>query len=62
MELVNLTMTEAAEYAVEKIMEEFGFNKKTAQELFKNAITYNVVIEEIVNQVSFMIDSEEQGE
>lgn len=62
MELLNLTMTEATEYAIAKIMEEFEFNKKTAQQFFKNAITYNVVIEEIVNQVGFMIDFEELGE
>ena len=58
MELFDLTMLEAADYAIARIMEEFGFNKSTAKELFKNAITYNTVIEEIVNQVEYIIDSQ----
>mgnify|MGYP003307954375 CR=1 FL=1 len=32
--------------------------RKVAKELFKNAITYNTVIEEIVNQVEYIIDSQ----
>ena len=59
MELLNLTMTEASSYAIDRIKEEFGFNDKTAKEMLKNALTYNVVIEEILNQIEYMIDSEE---
>lgn len=59
MELLQLTMTEATSFAVDRIKEEFGFNDKTAKEMLKNALTYNVVIEEILNQIGFMIDSEE---
>jgi len=59
MELLKLTMTEATSFAVDRIKEEFGFNDKTAKEMLKNALTNNVVIEEILNQIGFMIDSEE---
>ena len=59
MEIINLTMKEATNYVIERIMDEFSFNKKTATVMFKSAITYNVVIDEIVNQVGFITDSVE---
>lgn len=59
MEIMNLTMKEATNYVIERIMDEFSFNQKTATVMFKNAITYNVVIDEIVNQVEYITDSVE---
>ena len=56
MELYDLTLTEAAEPAIEAIMESLGCSKKKATILFKNTLVYNVVIAEIVGQAEFITE------
>ena len=53
-DLYDLTLTEAAEAAIETIMEHRECSKKEATILFKNALVYNVVIEQIVIQADFL--------
>ena len=58
MELYELTMKEAAQSAIDTIVEELGVSKAHAAKLFKNAILYNCVIDEIVGQASFLLEKE----
>lgn len=54
MELYKLTYAEAAETAIEKISEQLRVSKAEATVLFKNALLYNVVITEIVDQARYL--------
>lgn len=58
--MFELTLKEAAQYAVDEIAESLGCSKKKAMELFKNAIVYNCVIDEIVGQAMFLAKREEE--
>lgn len=46
------------EYLINKQVEERGISKATAKKLIINAITYNVVVEAIEEQIDFLLDEE----
>lgn len=58
MELYTMSYSQAAESAIETIMEELGVSKTKATILFKNAVCYNCVIDEIVGQAAFLLEKE----
>lgn len=57
-ELNNFTLKEITDYIIEQIANEKNISKKLSRKLFINAISYNVVIEEIKNQIDFLIDED----
>ena len=57
-ELENLKMSDVLNYLADKVTEDFEVNKSLAKKLVINALLYNVVIEEIENQIRFLIDEE----
>lgn len=60
--MFELTLKGAAQYAVDEIASSLGCTKTRAMELFKNAIVYNCVIDEIVGQAMFLAEREEEVE
>ena len=58
MTLYELTMKEAAQYAIDTIATDLGVSKAHAAKLFKNAIIYNCVIDGIVGQAAFLLEKE----
>lgn len=54
--LENFTMSQVLDYLVNKQVEERGISKALAKKLIINAITYNVVVEEIDNQIDFLLE------
>lgn len=52
-ELENFTLKEVTEYIIEEIAIDKEISKKLAKKLFVNALTYNIV----VNEIREMIDS-----
>lgn len=54
MDLYKMSYAEAAETAVSEIMEACGVGRNKAVQLFKNAIIYNCVVAEIVQQAEFL--------
>ena len=57
-ELNDFTLKEITDYLIEQIANEKNISKKLSRKLFINAISYNVVIEEIKNQIDFLIDED----
>lgn len=60
--LEDFTITEVLNYLTDEMGMEFGVSKKLAKKLIINAIAYNVVVEEIRNQISFLLEDEEEEE
>lgn len=59
LELYNFTATQVLDWSVEKVLELHPeLSKNMALKLVKNALAYNVVIEEICNQVDFLMEEE----
>lgn len=56
MELYDFTATEIINYIVNKQVEEKGISKALAKKLVLNALSYNVVIEEIENQIDYLME------
>ena len=56
-ELYDLTMTQAKEEIVKEIMKMCNVEKKMAEILFKNALIYNVVSNQIIEQVDFLYNA-----
>ena len=54
-ELENFTMKQVTDYLINNIAESRGISKSLARKLFINAISYNVVVEEINNQIDFLM-------
>ena len=59
MELYDFTLKQVTDYLINNIAQEKNISKTLARKLFINAITYNVVTEEINNQIDFLIGYEE---
>lgn len=57
-ELNDFTLKEITDYLIEQIANEKNISKKFSRKLFINAISYNVVIEEIKNQIDFLMDED----
>ncbi len=59
--LYELTPSQAISYAVKRAQKEHPeFSKKDIELLVKNALVYNVVIEQILEQVDFLLEDEEE--
>ena len=54
----NFTMKEVTDYIIEDIVKERVITKSLARKLLINALLYNVVIDEINNQIDFLINFE----
>ena len=57
-ELEDFTLKQVTDYLINKIAEEREISKALARKLFINAISYNVVVEEINNQIDFFMEEE----
>lgn len=57
--LEDFTLKQVADYLINNIAEEKGISKSLAKKLFINAITYNVVVEEIRGQIDFLMEDDE---
>ena len=55
-ELEDFTLKQVTDYLINKIAEEREISKSLARKLFINAISYNVVVEEINNQIDFLME------
>ena len=58
-ELDDFTLKQVTDYLINNIAEEKRISKTLARKLFINAITYNVVVEEIRGQIDFLMEDEE---
>ena len=58
MELENFTLKQVTDYLIDNIAEQRGITKAMARKLFVNAISYNVVVEEINNQIDFLLGND----
>ena len=57
-ELEDFTLKQVTDYLIDKIAEERGITKALARKLFINAITYNVVVEDINLQIDFLMEDD----
>ena len=57
-ELENFTLKQVTDCLINNIAEEKGISKALARKLFINAISYNIVVEEINNQIDFLMEEE----
>lgn len=55
-ELEDFTLKQVTDYLINQIAEEKEISKSLARKLFINAISYNVVVEEIKNQIDFLME------
>lgn len=58
MKLEDFTLKQVTDYLINNIAETRGISKALARKLFINAISYNVVVEEINNQIDFLVEEE----
>ena len=58
MKLEDFTLKQVTDYLINKIAEEREIPKALARKLFINAISYNVFVEEINNQIDFLMEEE----
>lgn len=54
--LENFTLKQITDYLIDNIAKDRNISKSLARKLFINAISYNVVIEEINNQIDFLME------
>ncbi len=57
-ELEKFTQAQIMGYLTDKIAEDFEVTKTQAKKLLLNALLYNVVIEEIENQINYLLEEE----
>lgn len=57
-QLEDFTLKQVSDYLIGNIAKERGITKTLARKLFINAITYNVVVEEINTQIDFLMDKD----
>ena len=57
--LEDYKVSDVINYLVEKQVQEKGISKALAKKLLINAITYNVVVEAIEEQIDFLLESAE---
>ena len=60
--LEDFTITQVLNYLTDEMSAEFGVSKTMMKKLIINAIAYNVVVEEIRNPLSFLLEDEEDEE
>lgn len=56
-ELDNVTWSEVSNYLIGEIAEDFEVSKSEAKKLLLNALSYNLVINEIKNQVAYILEN-----
>ena len=56
--LEDFTLKQVTDCLINNIAEEKGISKALARKLFINAISYNIVVEEINNQIDFLMEEE----
>lgn len=56
--LEDFTLKQISDYIIEKQVQERGISKALARKLFINAISYNVVVEAIEEQIDFLMEEE----
>lgn len=56
--LENFKMSDVINYLSDKVSDDFQVNKSLAKKLVINALLYNVVVEEIENQIRFLLEDE----
>ena len=56
--LENYTMKQITDYIIDDIAATKDINKTLARKLFINALSYNLVIEQIENQIDFLLEDE----
>lgn len=54
--LENFTLKQITDYLIDNIEKDRNVSKSLARKLFINAISYNVVVEEINNQIDFLME------
>ena len=54
--LDNITMSQIVEYIAEKQAEERGISKALAKKLVINAMSYNVVVSAIEEQIEYLLE------
>ncbi len=55
-DLEDFTMKYVTNYIIDEIALDRGITKKLARNLFINALSYNVVVEAINNQIDFLME------
>ncbi len=58
-DLYDVTLTQAVEDIVKNIQERYGCTKAEAKLLLNNALLYNVVRDEIMGQIDFLVGRDE---
>lgn len=58
-DLYDVTLTQAVEDIVKNIMERYGCTKSEAKLLLNNALLYNVVRDEIIGQIDYLLNRSE---
>lgn len=56
--LEDFTLKQVIDYLINKIADEREISKALARKLFINAISYNVVVESINEQIDFLLEDE----
>lgn len=57
-ELNDFTLKQVTDYLINKMAKEKGISKTLARKLFINAISYNVVVMDIEEQIDFLMGKE----
>ncbi len=60
--LETFTLKQITDYLIDDIAGRRNISKTLARRLFANAISYNIVVEAINEQIDFLIDYEENEE
>lgn len=58
MELENITLKEAEQICIDEIASGFDVSRTKARKLFANAIVHNIVMDEIMGQVAWLLNRE----
>lgn len=57
---LEFTLNQVANYLVDKFSKDFDISKAEARRYLIDALTYNVVVEELGLQIEFLIEQNEQ--
>lgn len=59
---LEFTLNQVANYLADKFSKDFDISKSEARRYLIDALTYNVVVEELRQQIEFLIEQNEQSE
>lgn len=57
---LEFTLNQVVNYLADKFSRDFGISKSEARRYLIDALTYNVVVEELGLQIEFLIEQNEQ--